>query len=283
MRNKVLWAVIAVVATLGALLVVSLGGLLGWYLVRPAQFGAAWPSGMMGGRSGPGGMMGGRSGSGGMMGGWSGPGGMMGGWSGPDGMMGGWFGRGGCYGSEGSSLSGGEAVLGFTDAQEAVEGYLRSLGLPDLEVAEVMEFSNHFYAEVEEDSTGVHAMELLIDKSTGVVYPEHGPNMMWNTKYGMHSGSGWGGMMGRFGGAAPSPDMPISADQALQYAQRYLDNYAPGAQAGGEADAFYGYYTIHVSKNAQVYGMLSVNGYGGEVWYHDWHGQFVDMMELDEG
>ncbi len=29
--------------------------------------------------------------------------------------------------------------------------------------------------------------------------------------------------------------------------------------------------------------MLSVNGYGGEVWYHDWHGQFVDMMELDEG
>ncbi|NIN68842.1 MAG: META domain-containing protein [Anaerolineae bacterium] len=68
MRNKVLWAVIAVVATLGALLVVCLGGLLGWYLVRPAQFGAPWPSGMMGGCSGPGGMMGGWFGRGGMMG-----------------------------------------------------------------------------------------------------------------------------------------------------------------------------------------------------------------------
>jgi hypothetical protein len=44
--------------------------------------------------------------------------------------------------------------------------------------------------------TGTGAMELLINKPSGQVYPEPGPNMMWNTKYGMMFGSGgYGGMM----------------------------------------------------------------------------------------
>jgi len=25
--------------------------------------------------------------------------------------------------------------------------------------------------------------------------------------------------------------------------------------------------------------MLSVNGYTGQIWYHTWHGAFVDMSE----
>jgi YHS domain-containing protein len=50
-----------------------------------------------------------------------------------------------------------------------------------------------------------------------------------------------------------------------------------------EADGFCGYYTIHAVKDGQIYGMLSVDGYSGQVWYHNWHGQFVDMLELDEG
>ena len=65
----------------------------------------------------------------------------------------------------------------------------------DLELAEVMEFSNHFYAEAVEEETGIGAYELLIDRYTGEVYPEMGPNMMWNEKYGM-MGSGRHGMMG---------------------------------------------------------------------------------------
>jgi hypothetical protein len=178
---------------------------------------------------------------------------------------------------------GGEA-LSLKEAQEAVEGYLQ--GVPGLATAEVMEFKENFYAEVVEEDTGVHAMELLIDKYTGFVYPEYGPNMMWNTKYGMHAGSGWRGMMrgmmGWFTIQEPRADMPISPDQALHYAQRYLDAYIPGTQVAEEADRFYGYYTIHVLEDGEIYGMLSVNGYSGQVWYHNWHGQFLDMLELDE-
>ncbi len=250
------WIVVIGVAVLAALVLVAVGGVVGWSLARPSVSGWVWPFQM-----GPW-MMGGRSGYGGMMG----------------------------SGSPGSGRivpsRGGEA-LSLEEAQEAVEVYLQSLGLPGLTIAEVMEFTENFYAEVVEESTGVHAMELLIDKYTGAVYPEYGPNMMWNTKYGMHSGSGWrgmmGGMMGRPGPQEPSADMPVSADQALQYAQRYLDAYLPGTQAADEADRFYGYYTIHILKDGEIYGMLSVNGYSGQVWYHNWHGQFVGMLELDEG
>lgn len=271
MRGKALWTVIVIGAILGAFLVVSLGGLAGWAFSRSLGSGWNWPW-HMGSWLGPG-----------MMDSWSGSGGMMGGWSSPGGMMG-LGGRG--YGFQRGSLADGEGTLSLSEAGEAVESYLASANLPDLAVAEVMEFSNHFYAEVEEKSTGVHAVELLVDKNTGRVYPEYGPNMMWNTKYGRHSGSGWGGMMGGMMGGfnvqEPSADMSISADQAVEYAQRYLDAYAPGKQAADQADVFYGYYTIHVLDDGQVYGMLSVNGYSGQVWYHNWHGQFVDMLELED-
>lgn len=77
------------------------------------------------------------------------------------------------------------------EAAEAVKRYLSAYG-QDLALAEVMEFAWNFYAEVEEETTGIHAMERLIDKYTGQVYPEMGRNMMWNTKY-----SPIAGMMGR--------------------------------------------------------------------------------------
>jgi len=30
-----------------------------------------------------------------------------------------------------------------------------------------------------------------------------------------------------------------------------------------------------------VYSMLSVNGFIGQVWYHEWHGQFIREVEVD--
>ena len=166
----------------------------------------------------------------------------------------------------------------------------------DLAVGEVMEFSNHFYAIVQEESTGIGAFEMLVDKVTGAVSPEPGPNMMWNLKYGMmggygmgmmgggygygsimRGGRGYGGMMGGMTGPAFSPDMPVDEAQAIELAQEYLDTARPGTTADEEADAFYGYYTLHVLNDGKVTGMLSVNGDTGQVWYHTWHGAFVNM------
>jgi hypothetical protein len=75
--------------------------------------------------------------------------------------------------------------------ERAVEGY----GNPNLKVGEVLEFSNNYYAEVKEKNTGIGAMELLINRPGYRVYQGPGPNMMWNTKYGMMSRGGYGHMM----------------------------------------------------------------------------------------
>lgn len=94
-------------------------------------------------------------------------------------------------------------------AADAVQGYLNAYYGGRLTLTEVMDFAWNYYAEIKEKDTGIHAMELLIDKYTGRVSPEIGPNIIWNTKYSPMSG-----MMGNFGGGSPTTNMPVSADQA---------------------------------------------------------------------
>ena len=179
------------------------------------------------------------------------------------GMMG--YGYGYSYGY-GADVRPTAQPLSVGQATDAVNGYLAGLGNPDLIPANVMVFDNNAYARVNEKSTGVGAFELLVDPMTRAVTPEPGPNMMWNTKYGPMSGA-WG---------APPAAMSVSAPVALKAAQSYLDQYVPGAQvAADEVATFYGYYTIDFTRDGQVAGMLSVNGYSGQVFLHTWHGTFI--------
>ena len=153
-------------------------------------------------------------------------------------------------------------------AKTLAEQYASSQG-SNLQVKEIMEFSNQYYAIIQEKNTGINAFELLVDKATGRVFLEPGPSMMWNTKYGH---MGWS--------RNPTATMPVGSGQALRNAQQWLDTNFPNAKAE-EAETFYGYYTFDFSRNNQTIGMLSVNGYSGEIWYHTWHGQFIKMIEYD--
>ena len=38
-------------------------------------------------------------------------------------------------------------------------------------------------------------------------------------------------------------------------------------------------YTIDLERDGQIVGMLSVNGYDGQVFPHTWHGTFIEMSE----
>lgn len=197
---------------------------------------------------------------------------MMGGW-GPSGMMGGSGWGPPPFGEDATPIS-------LDQATWAIQDYLAARGNSDLQPTEVMEFERNFYAEVEERSTGVHAFELIVNKSSGAVYPEMGPNMMWNTKYGMMSGMMGGSIGGYYRLGPPSAGMPVGPEQAKAYAQRYLDRYFPGTTIE-EPDVFYGYHTLHTLQGGKVTGMLSVNGYTGSVWFHSWHGPFVQMKGLE--
>lgn len=177
-----------------------------------------------------------------------------------------------------------ETSLTIDQAKQAIEDYLKNLNNSDIELKEIMIFNNNAYARIVEKSTGIGAMELLVDPTTLSVYPEYGPNMMWNQKYGHMGGYGMMGGAGMMGGyfsnssSTPS-QMTVTADQALQLAQQYLDQQYPGYKTATDADPFYGYYTIDIMKDNQPVGMLSVNGYSGQIFLHTWHGTFIEMWE----
>jgi len=193
--------------------------------------------------------------------------------------------------------------LTVEQATSAAEKYLTNLENDDLQIAEVMIFDNNAYIVVKEKSTGTGAFELLADSSSQTAYPEHGPNMMWNVKYaglnheemignsnGMMGGmmGGNGGMMSMMGGfgwdtsipADASAELTVSPEQAIEYAQTYLDANISGAVAATDPINFYDYYTLDFEEDGKVAGMLSVNGYSGQVFLHTWHGTFIEESEI---
>jgi len=157
--------------------------------------------------------------------------------------------------------------LTIDEAQSKAEQFAVSIG-KNLHVAEVMEFSNNFYAVVVETDTKKAAFELLVDPYTGQVTQEMGGGMMWNQKYGR---------MGTFDN--PSNVNPISITDAASKAQAVLDTEIPGAIVQKDGFDFYGYYSFDYEVNGKVAGMLSVNGETGQVFLHFWHDQFISEKE----
>ena len=178
-------------------------------------------------------------------------------------------------------------ILTIDTAVQLFKDYLARLQNPDLFLHEVEEYQNNFYATYAEKSTGIFAFQMLIEKPgsfwtggmmgnemmSGVVMPEPGPNMMWNTKYGV-----MGGMMGIYR-QIPTNNMTITPEEAKTIAQQYLDTRFSGTSAG-DVDTFYGYYNVDVLSGGRTFGMLSVNGYSGQVWYHSWHGAYIQTVTI---
>ena len=190
-----------------------------------------------------------------------------GGWGG---CMGGWgWGNGAGYPATGTTAT----PFTITQAAEIAKTYVASLNNPDLTVKQIEEYTNNFYVPVTQISNGNGAFELLINKATGIVTPEPGPNMMWNTQYTF--GAGWCNWARGTITTAPT----VTVDQAKTDAQQYLTAYLPGTTVG-DVTAFSGYYTVEALSNGTPYGMLSVNSYTGQVWYHTWHGAFIQETTL---
>ncbi len=248
------------------------GGMMGSYGNMPGGFG-----GMMGNFGNmPGGY-------GGMMGGYNNMPGGFGGMTGNFGDMAG-------FGSMmGSGMMGGLGLttadpLTIEEAQTAVNDYLASLNNDNLTLGEVMIFDNQAYAQVMDKSSGDGAFEVLVDPVTGNVFPEPGPNMMWNSEYSPMAGMmgagmmGGGNMMGSFG-FTPGGDATVTAEEAVSISQEYLDTALPGTVASDDVTAFPGYYTLHIEQDGEIIGMMSVNAVTGDVFPHFWHGEFITMSE----
>ena len=163
----------------------------------------------------------------------------------------------------------GAARLAPAKIEESLKAALARYGNKDWQIAEIMAFEYNDYAEISDGDRLL--MELLIDPWTGAVRPEYGPNMMWNTEFSRMGGP----MMGR---GNPNAPMTVSETDAVAIANRWLAAQGSSWATEDHPDRFPGYYTLHTLDNGKITGMLSVNGYGGQVWFHDWHGAFLGMI-----
>ncbi len=147
--------------------------------------------------------------------------------------------------------------LSLEDAQAQFDQVVQAYR--NVQVSDVMAFSNNYYAQLVDDQ-GQGVAEVLVDRYSGFVTPEPGPNMMWNTRAGM-MGFAFAGQP-RFDEAA-----------AQEKAETFLAAYLPGASVRA-SQTFSGYTTFDFGREATE-GMLSVNAYSGEVWVHTWHGSAI--------
>lgn len=168
------------------------------------------------------------------------------------------------------------------DQAVAIAGqYLSSTNITGLALDEGEEWKYNYYLVVKESFPSEYkAFQLIVDKYTGVAMPEPGPNMMWNTKYGR--------MMNGMGGRLPrnsNNTMSITPLDAVTAANDFLAaRFSPRRLAVvSTPDLFYGYYNFDVNDVAtgSKYGMLSVHGTTGQVWYHTWHGNFIQGREIE--
>ena len=148
-------------------------------------------------------------------------------------------------------------------ALKNMENITRQYG-SNTEVDDFMTFSNNYYAVVKDAASGQDIAEILVDRYSGSTYPEPGPNMMWNTRYGA----------GRVQAGSSGYDLT----GAKKLAEDFLTGYLPGAQIQ-ESHAMPGYYTFDFGRN-ETESMLSVNAYTGQIWVHTWHGSYLGGMNM---
>jgi len=111
----------------------------------------------------------------------------------------------------------------------------------------------------------------------------YGPNNMMNGR-GQTMMGGNNGMMNGWDSTTPldvTAELTVTPEQAIEYAQKYLDANNSGAIAASDPIQFYGYYTLDFEKDGRVAGMLSVNGYSGQIFLHTWHGIFIEETEYE--
>jgi hypothetical protein len=136
-----------------------------------------------------------------------------------------------------------------------------------IEIVRVIETPRYFYIAFRETATGVGAFELLANPVTGQMEIENGPSQFWNTKYGV-----WG--------SGKSMNNGVSAGQALSNAFMFLKKENALASIDPDPIAFYGYYSFFEHQDGQIIGVISVNGYTGEVEPHTWLGKVLQTREF---
>jgi len=193
------------------------------------------------------------------------------------GMMGGGYGPG--YGMGPGMMGWGNYPYAYpgkkideNELKQIAQNYLHTTGNPDLTFTGYIEYAPGYAIGFKEKSSGIHAFEIYIDKIYESAYPEMGPYMMWNTKYG-HM------MMGNYSYGSAS-QMSITEKKAKSLAEEYIKSLLPNASLDNDIETFYGFYEFVIKVDGKPYSHLFVNGYTGQDWYWNPHGPIIQIKKF---
>jgi hypothetical protein len=172
--------------------------------------------------------------------------------------------------------------LGLTKTKELVDAYLQQFNVPNLVLKEIIVFNNNSYARIEDKSSGINVLELIIDTETDIVLSEYSSSFTWNVMYPSIPDSKTIGNIkltpsGPVANPAENP-LSISPQQAKIMAQQYLKQYKINVRLSKTVEMFSGYYVIEYLHWGKVVGMISINGYTGRAFRRDWHQTFLERM-----
>jgi hypothetical protein len=206
---------------------------------------------------------------------WGGPGyrGYGPGWGMGPGMMWGYGGNGpGGWGNYPYDYSG--RKIKEHELRQIAQNYLRSTGDPDLTFTGYIEYGPGYAIGFKEKSSGLHAFEIYINKINESVYPEMGPYMMWNLKYGHMM------MMGGYYYYRSASQMPVTEEKAVSLAKEFIKASFPKASLDNDAEVFYGFYEFVIKEDGKPYTHLFINGYSGQYWFWNPHGPIIQIRKF---
>jgi len=143
-------------------------------------------------------------------------------------------------------------------AGQAAIAAVQRQGWDWLTMDEVHIFPAFFEVELN-DRGGFKGPEVYVNRTTGDAGPEMGPNMMWDTRYGM---------MGAACGRAPSE------------AQARARVAPPAGLSLGDSERHHGYWEFELKRGGQVVNQVNVEDCGSsliyeEAWQSDMQGTYA--------
>jgi len=169
-------------------------------------------------------------------------------------------------------------LIDLKDLNQNVENFVKAINM-NYEIDVILTFTNSdYYYSIKDSESGKGVLELQINPLTGVIYPEFGPNMMWNTNFNISDMNSRNGMNNlTFRDDFKNNDI-ISLEESIILARKYFENLDMIYDVDQEGLEFSGYYTLYVKDNNKTIGLLSVNYYTGDIWYHAWHGDVKELI-----
>lgn len=74
----------------------------------------------------------------------------------------------------------------------------------------------------------------------------------------------------------------ISPEESYNIVMDYILNIDSELKVNPNYIEFYGYFKYYIEMNDVIVGVVSVNGFSGQVWYQNWNGSFKELILIDE-